>query len=203
MSHDPASSPPGAGPHDAAGDLTTIARIGLLGLLGLYQLRWMGGGGPLSSIDLAIHEAGHLVFMPFGDVVGALGGTLLQLIVPAAFVAYFLRRGDHYAAAIPFWWVGENLWHIAPYVADARAQVLPLVGGGEHDWAFLLATWRLLPHDQEIAAGIRLAGSVIAVAAVILGLKHARGAAVPEDRTSDAARPSARTSFARRAPRSR
>lgn len=36
--------------------------------------------------------------------------------------------------AMAWVWLGENLLNIARYLGDARAQVLPLVGGGEHDW---------------------------------------------------------------------
>lgn len=49
------------------------------------------------------------------------GGTLFQLIVPLAFVVYFWRRGDRHAASVPLWWVGQNCWNIARYVADAHA----------------------------------------------------------------------------------
>ena len=34
----------------------------------------------LRAVDLAIHETGHLVFAPFGEIITALGGTLFQLL---------------------------------------------------------------------------------------------------------------------------
>jgi hypothetical protein len=58
---------------------------------------------------------------------------------------------------------------VARYVADARAQELPLVGGGEHDWAFLLAEWNVLGRDQEIARAIRVVGFGLIVGASLLG----------------------------------
>ena len=103
------------------------------------------------ALDLPIHETGHIVFGWGGEVLASLGGTLFQLIVPLAFVIYFWRRKDRHAASVALWWVGQNCFNIARYIADARAQELPLVGGGEHDWAFLLASWRLLPQDTAIA----------------------------------------------------
>jgi len=39
---------------------------------------------------------------------------------------------------VALWWVAQNLWNISVYVKDARAEELPLVGGGEHDWNYLL-----------------------------------------------------------------
>ena len=103
------------------------------------------------ALDLPIHETGHIVFGWGGEVLAALGGTLFQLIIPLVFVIYFWRRKDRHAASVALWWIGQNCFNIARYIADARAQELPLVGGGEHDWAFLLASWRLLPQDTAIA----------------------------------------------------
>jgi hypothetical protein len=107
------------------------------------------------ALDLPIHETGHIVFGWGGEVLTSLGGTLFQLIIPLVFVIYFWRRKDRHAASVALWWVGQNCFNIARYIADARAQELPLVGGGEHDWAFLLATWRLLPQDTAIAYYVR------------------------------------------------
>lgn len=123
----------------------------------------------LDALDLPIHETGHLVFAWGGEVITALGGTLFQLIVPLAFVVYFWRRGDRHAASIPLWWVGQNCWNIARYVADARAMELPLVGGGEHDWNFLLSAWGVLPRDIVIARDLRFVGALIVAASIGIG----------------------------------
>ena len=121
------------------------------------------------ALDLPIHETGHIVFGWGGEVVNALGGTLFQLIVPIVFVIYFWRKKDRHAASVMLWWVGQNCFNIARYVADARVQELPLVGGGEHDWAFLLAAWRLLPQDHAIAYDLRGVAWLIIAASTLLG----------------------------------
>lgn len=142
----------------------------------------------LDSLDLPIHETGHLVFAWGGEVITALGGTLFQLIVPLTFVVYFWRRGDRHAASVPFWWLGQNCWNIARYVADARAMALPLVGGGEHDWNFLLSVWGVLPKDTAIAGSIRFIGTVIVVASVWIGWQAlSREAACAADESSEEA----------------
>lgn len=128
------------------------------------------------ALDLPIHETGHLVFAWGGEVLAALGGTLFQLLLPLAFVGYFWRRHDRHAASVALWWVGQNCWNVARYVADARAQELPLVGGGEHDWAFLLATWGVLARDQALARDVQFVGWLLVGAAVWLGW-HALGRA--------------------------
>lgn len=163
---------------------TLARRVFSLALLlyGLYDLTHPGRFSLLASVDLAIHETGHLVFGAFGEFIQFAGGTLFQLIMPAAFVAYFVKRGDRHAASVSLWWVGQNCGHIATYVADARAQELPLVGGGEHDWAYLLGEMGLLARDQSIARAVRTAGILIVVGATAWGwLAAARDGTALED----------------------
>jgi hypothetical protein len=130
-------------------------------------------GRILDAVDLAIHETGHLVFAPFGEFMGFLGGTLFQLALPVAFVVYFWRRADRHAASVALWWVAQNCWNVSVYVADARAQALPLVGGGEHDWAYMLGRLGWLQHDQSLALDIRLLGAAIYVYSVVAGFRWA------------------------------
>jgi hypothetical protein len=129
--------------------------------------------GLLDSVDLAIHETGHLVFGPFGEFIRFAGGTLMQLLMPLAFVVYFARRGDRHAATVALWWVAQNLWNISVYVRDARSQDLPLVGGGEHDWAYLLGETNLLTHDQGIGRAVHAVGVLVFVCAIALGWRYA------------------------------
>jgi len=160
------------------------ARLALTAGLALYSIllvRQSEPGSFLDSLDLAIHETGHIVFGAFGEVIQFAGGTLFQLIVPAAFVWYFAKRGDRHAATVPLWWLAQNLWNISVYVRDARAQELPLVGGGEHDWAYLLGRFGLLAHDQGIGNAVHVAGTIIGIVAVAAGLLFSmRGHTVEE-----------------------
>lgn len=151
-------------------------RFALVAFLGVYGLVCMArpeAAWLLNSVDLAIHETGHLVFAPLGEFPGFLGGTLMQLLLPGAFVVYFWRRGDRFAAAIVLWWIAQNLWNISVYAADARTRALPLVGGGEHDWTYLLLRVDLLEHDALVAKGFHFAGILTYGAAIVLGVHHA------------------------------
>ena len=161
--------------HLAAESLSPSARRNLrlalvvaLAIYGINYLRDPQGGHLIDGINLAIHETGHIVFSPFGEFIGALGGTLFQLIVPAVFCGYFARRGDRLGASVCLWWIAINCWNIAVYVADARAMELPLVGGGEHDWAFLLAEMDLLRQDQSVARVWKALGFLIFVASLTM-----------------------------------
>ncbi len=134
--------------------------------------------GFLHNINLPFHEAGHVIFGVFGKFIGSLGGTLGQLLIPAAAgIALLLKRGDTFGAGICLWWFGQNLLDIAPYMADARAGQLPLLGGnygrsspyGFHDWEFILGETGLLAHDQILAAVTMNLGRGIMLLAMLWG----------------------------------
>ena len=142
----------------------------------VFYLRQADRFGLLDSVDLPIHETGHLVFAPFGEFLQFAGGTIFQLLFPLVFVGYFLRRGDRFAGYFLLGWVAQNLWNVSRYVADARAQELPLVGGGEHDWAYLLGRMGLLTHDQGIASAFHAAGVLLFAFAMLFAYMNSNAA---------------------------
>lgn len=154
--------------------------VGVLALYGLLCLRAPNTGRLLDGVDLAIHETGHIVFSPFGEIMTALGGTLFQLIIPATFVAYFWRRRDRYAAGFALWWVAQNLWNISVYVRDARAQELPLVGGGEHDWNYLLGEAGWLARDVALGEATHALGVLVYLIAIGVSATAARERGTPQ-----------------------
>lgn len=112
----------------------------------------------MHSVDLVFHEAGHVLFRPFGDFMTVLGGSLMQLIVPAVVVAAFLWKRDAFGAAVGLWWLGQNFVDLAPYIYDASRLVLPLLGGvtgadvpGYHDWNNILRRLDMLESDWLVA----------------------------------------------------
>ena len=132
----------------------------------------------LHLVNLPFHEFGHLLFRPFGELMTALGGTLGQLLMPAICLGVLLvRTQDPFGASVALWWLGENFLDIAPYINDARAGELPLLGGntgqsapyGFHDWQFILGETGLLHLDQSLARGSHFIGSLIMLAALAWG----------------------------------
>lgn len=119
----------------------------------------------LDDANLAFHEAGHMIYGIFGDTAALYGGTLGQLTFPLVVLAVFLVRREPVGCAIGAAWAGQNLGNIARYAADARAQELPLVGGGDHDWANILGRWGALSADQRVASWFRTLGWLLVLGA--------------------------------------
>ncbi len=129
--------------------------------------------GLVNSADLLFHEGGHVIFGVFGEYPGMWGGTLMQLLCPLVIAISFFRRGDHFSAYVVLCWLGQNFFHMTPYIKDARAESLPLVGGGIHDWHFILARAGLLDMDQWIGNAVWCAGFSVIVFAVFMGVLSA------------------------------
>ena len=135
-------------------------------LLFLYQAA--RGSGVLLMMDLvfvAIHEGGHLLFRFFGEFLAVAGGTILQLSVPLMLAAFFIFQRQIPGTAFCLFFFFEQFLPIATYMADARAQELPLltVGDGDyviHDWAYLFGRLGVLEHDTAIAHAVRVLGWV-------------------------------------------
>ncbi len=140
----------------------------------------------LHLINLPFHEAGHVLFRPLGTFMTSLGGTLGQLLIPAICgIVLLVKTRDAFGAAVSLWWFGENFLDIAPYINDAQAGELPLLGGnfghsapyGFHDWAYLLTESGLLAYDHTIAGISHTLGSVVMLLGLLWGailLHHQR-----------------------------
>jgi hypothetical protein len=185
-----ATSPP-IGPIDSPRTLQRYARLALavvLALLAWSAFRNEYGYIPLlSDIDLAIHEFGHMLFMPFGvqflgNTMMILGGSLTQVAFPLIFFGYFLRkhddapRRDVFAAMVCLWWSAINLLDVSIYCADSRAGELMLLDGltgkesDGHDWNNLLTRWGLLEHDTVIARYMRAIAWLVCVASIVVAV---------------------------------
>jgi hypothetical protein len=130
----------------------------------------------LHNVNLPFHEAGHIFFGPFGAFIKSLGGTLGQLLMPAiCMLVLWVKTRDPYGAGLALWWVGENFLDISPYINDARAGQIPLLGGntgefspyGFHDWTFLLTESGFLQYDHLLAKFSHVTGSLIMLAALL------------------------------------
>ncbi len=125
----------------------------------------------LDHFNLAMHEAGHVLFAILGATASLYGGTVMQFVFPLATALHFRRRGQPLAMAAMVAWGLQNLQYVALYLGDARARALPLVGGGDHDWHRILSRWGLLAWDTRLAMLLELASWI---GLVVLAIRTAR-----------------------------
>ena len=129
------------------------------------------------SINLGFHEAGHFVFQPFGRFMTVLGGTLGQLLAPLILMLLFIfKNEDYFAASLALWWLGQSFMDCAPYIDDALALRLTLLGGGigrddpgRHDWYFLLNQPGIIEYHHGIAIAFDWFGMFIMITAFLWG----------------------------------
>jgi hypothetical protein len=138
------------------------------------------GASFLHSINLPFHEAGHIVFSPFGDFMTTLGGSLMQVLVPIICgIAFLTTSPNPFGAAVMGWWAGENFLDVAIYINDARALQLTLIGGRTgaevegHDWERILTMTNALHLDHRIANIAQAAGGLLMVACLAWALAMA------------------------------
>jgi hypothetical protein len=116
------------------------------------------GDSFLHLVNLPFHEAGHVIFAPFGRFIQVFGGTLGQWLVPFIVLCAFVAKGNPFGAVAGLWWLGESFLDIAPYMDDARAGQLMLLGGvtgseveDYHDWEVILTKLGWMQQDHLIA----------------------------------------------------
>ncbi len=128
-----------------------------------YAFSAHGGFLFIDNANLVVHEGGHNLFGWFGPTMCLWGGTLLQWLVPFLLAAYFFSQRQANGFAFCAFFFFENWLYTATYMADARAQVLPLVTTGdsdfvEHDFYAIFTSLGVLNYDTKIAAVVRMLG---------------------------------------------
>jgi len=162
--------------------LNHIGRV--IALIALILWTWRFVSAPMgvsaaASIlhlpNLVFHEAGHVLFTPFGQFMRVLGGSLFQFVLPLGLALAFLKQQNPFGAVVCTWWAGENLIDVAPYIADARALQLVLLGGKTgaevqgHDWEYILATLGWMRFDRTLGLWAHRTGLLMMMGSLIWG----------------------------------
>ncbi len=127
----------------------------------------------IDNANLLFHEGGHIFLGFFGETVHFLGGTLGQLFFPVACAWQFWRQEKLFEAWVCLFWLGESLMYMAEYMSDAKDMLLPLVGGGIHDWHWLFSRWGVLDNCQAIAGFFHVLACVLVWACIVMMAKQA------------------------------
>ena len=127
----------------------------------------------LKNVNIVFHEAGHTLFVLFGDFLRTLGGSFLQVLVPLALAVYFfIWRKEIFSGGVMLFWAGESVIDVSWYIADAQKTLLPLLGspdGGRagHDRHYLLSTFGVLDKTDAIADAAYFFGMIIFIFAFV------------------------------------
>jgi hypothetical protein len=155
-----------------------LGRIALLVVVALWGMSVVFGrmtdpAGVLHLSVILFHEAGHIVFAPFGETVRVAGGTLGQLLIPFVCAVALHRRGDNFGAAIAAAWLALSLIDASVYAYDGTG------ADSFHDFVFLFERTGQLAHARgwavlmKVVGGLALSAS-LAWAAVLLFLQSER-----------------------------
>lgn len=162
-------------------------RAAFFALLVVYGVRlaamdipsWEMASSLIHAPMVPIHEFGHILFMPFGEFMMLLGGSLFQVTLPLIFGGIFLiKRRDPFAASVMLWWSAVAVMDVAPYIYDAYKPVHVLLTGrtgdtGAHDFIDVLGDLGLLNKAQQVgriahAFGVAMLAASFAWGAVVL-----------------------------------
>jgi len=131
---------------------------------------WEMASSMIHSPMVPIHEFGHILFMPFGEFMHLLGGSLFQAGLPLIFGGVFLiKNRDPFAAAVMLWWSAVAVMDIAPYMYDAQVPQHVLLTGrtgdtGAHDFIDVLGDLGLLHRAQTVGYVTHRFGIVMLIA---------------------------------------
>lgn len=132
---------------------------------------------------LSAHEFGYIVLSPFGINVNLIGGSLLQIVVPAFAVYFFSKHRLFLFSSFSLFFVGDNILNIAHHVANVQinaatlpepihiAPLLELINNRssltEYDWHALFATMNVFNYTNTISMYLYIIGWEIIFLALI------------------------------------
>ncbi len=126
----------------------------------------------IDNINLIFHEAGHMIFIFFGQFLQIAGGSIFQVLIPAICILYFIKERKYYSASLLGFWLGESFINISVYARDAVVMQLPLLGGDSvlHDWNYLLSNLGMLNSAPLVANILYGLGIMIIISAGVAGV---------------------------------
>ncbi|MBN1397798.1 MAG: hypothetical protein JXA06_07190 [Bacteroidetes bacterium] len=124
----------------------------------------------VDTIDLFIHETGHLVFKMFGKFMEILGGSLFQVIIPLSALIVFGRANPK---TIPFlfYWTGQSTVNVSIYIGDAPYQRLQLISRGLiHDWRWIFNRTGMMEYAGDLASIVNAIGILMCIIGIGIGI---------------------------------
>jgi hypothetical protein len=119
-------------------------------------------------LNIAVHETGHVLFRPFGELVMLIMGSGFEVLFPLVVgLVFLILKRDLVATAVCLGWSASALASAATYIADADDGRLALLGATGPDAA---GDWERILGEQffdkvyladPIAAKVRTVGFLL------------------------------------------
>lgn len=127
----------------------------------------------LYFIEFGVHEASHLVTAFLPQMLVAVAGSIGEIGFTVLIFYAAIKGKAYFAAIFAGLWIMLAMSNVGRYMADARSQLLPLIGPGEtvqHDWNYVFGQLGWLNADTAIGGTLRGLGIAVGVAALGWGL---------------------------------
>lgn len=124
-------------------------------------------------VDFGVHEVSHIIMSFLPPIFVAAAGSIGEVSFTLLLLFAALRERAYFAAVFVGQWVMLGFMSAGRYMADARAQSLPLIGPGEtvtHDWHFVFSQLGWLNVDWLIGGIVKAAGIGIGAGSLLFGL---------------------------------
>jgi len=149
-------------PEDIQRRLNVWKAVGALGVCAFYG--WFAivkntQVPVLVFLDVAVHEIGHKIFSPFGNLIMLIMGTGTQILFPLLLgVVFAVWRRDLVAWGICWAWAASAMCDGARYIYDAPRGEMMLLGAsdGLGDWSKILGP----EHFDKLYLADRLSATV-------------------------------------------
>lgn len=119
-------------------------------------------------LNIAVHESGHVLFRPFGELTMLIMGSGFEVLFPFVVgVVFLIRKRDPVSTAVSWGWSASALASAATYIADADDGRLALLGATGPDTA---GDWERILGERffdKVYLADSIAGNVRAVGYVL------------------------------------
>ena len=127
----------------------------------------------LYFIEFGVHEATHLIMAFLPAIWVAAAGSIGEIAFTVLILVAAIKGKAYFATVFAGLWIMLAMNNVGRYMADARSQLLPLIGPGEtvqHDWHYVFGQLGWLSVDTAIGGTVRGIGIAIGAAALVWGI---------------------------------
>lgn len=124
-------------------------------------------------INFCVHEVSHILFIFLPPILTALAGSFGEVSFTILLLVAAIRAKSYFVAVFAGLWVMLGFISAGVYMADAKAQALPLIGPGDtviHDWNFIFTKLGWLDASVFIGSTVRGVGVAIGAMSLFFGV---------------------------------